>query len=70
MCSMVKCWNKGIVKIDGVDFMVTKEVIFEVMGIHIIGQKFHRYSWISRQAVIKFTKDVEEKKALVKKSTY
>ena len=39
---MVKSWNEGIIKIDGADFMVTKEVISMVNSIPIIGKKFYR----------------------------
>lgn len=41
-----------------------------MMGIPIIGKKFYRDRMNSGQAVIELMKDVEEKRALVKKSTY
>ena len=40
--SMLKSWNEGMVKIDGVEFSVTKEVIST-----IIGKKFYRDQKIS-----------------------
>ena len=45
---MVKSWNEGIVKIDGVDFMMTKDVIYIVTSIPILGKKFYRDKKISR----------------------
>lgn len=68
--SMVKSWNEGIDKIDGVDFMVMEDVISAVTSIPIMGKKFYRDRKISGQAVVEFTKDLEEKKALLKKGTY
>ena len=50
--------------------MVMEEVISTLTGIPIIGKKFYRDRQIFGKVVIEFTKDVEEKKALVKKSTY
>lgn len=67
---MVKSWNEEIVKIDGVDFMVMEDVISAMTGIPIMGKKFYRDRKIYGQAMVEFTKDLEEKKALVKKGTY
>ena len=38
--TMVKSWNEGIVKIDGVDFIVMEDVISTITGIPILGNKF------------------------------
>ena len=67
---MVERWNEGIVKIDGVNFMVMEDVIFVVASIPIMGKKLYIDRKILGQAVVEFTKDLEEKKALVKKGTY
>ena len=61
---MVKSWNEGIVKIDGVDFTVIEDVISAITGIPIMGKKFYRDRKIAGQAVVEFTKDQEEKKGV------
>lgn len=68
--SMVKRWNEGIFKIDGVDFMMMEDFISVVTDIPIMGKKFYRNINILGLVVGEFTKDLEEKKALVKKGTY
>ena len=67
---MVKSYNEGILKIDRVDFMVTEDVISMVTGIPIMGNKFYRDRKIFGQEVVEFTKDLKEKKDLVKRGTY
>ena len=56
---MVKSWNEGIVKIDGVEFTMTEDVISVVTRIPIMGKKFYKDQKISGQAVVEFTKDQE-----------
>ena len=40
--STIKNWNEGMVKIDGVEFSIMEEIISQITGIPIIGNKFYR----------------------------
>ena len=67
---MVKKWNEGTVETDGVDFTIIEEIISHVTGISIAGTNFYRDRKISGQAVMEFTKNLEEKKRLAKHGTH
>ena len=67
---MVNSWKDGRVKIDGVSYQVTMEVISHVTKIPDEGLKFYRDKKVSANAVKDFTKNTKEKKELVKSETY
>ena len=59
-----------MVKIEGVEFSITEEIISQVTSIPIIGKKFYRDRKVSRHVVVEFTKNQEEKVMLVKRGTH
>lgn len=68
--SMIGSWKDGRVKVNGVSFMITEEVISTVAKILIQGFKFFRDKKLSANAVQDFVKDEKELKALKKIDMY
>jgi hypothetical protein len=69
MNNIVKTWKEGRVKINGVSFQITEEVVAAVTKIPMEGIKFFRDKKLSMIAVNDFVKSPEEKKELVKCET-
>ena len=67
---MVNSWNKGKVKVNGVYFQITEEVVAEVTGILMEGHKFFRDKKMSSNAIKDFVKNAKELNKLVKKETF
>lgn len=59
---MVNMWKDGRVKVDGVSFHVTMEVITHVTKIPCKGLKFYRDEKMSINVVKDFAKNIEEKR--------
>lgn len=70
MNNFVKTWKDGRIKVNGVSFQVTEEVVAVVTEIPMEGIKFFRDKKLSRTVVNDFVKSLEEKKELVKCETY
>ena len=68
--NMVKSWNNGKVKVNGVYFQITEEVVAEVTGIPVEGHKFFRDKKLSSNAIKDFVKNTEELNKLGKKETF
>lgn len=68
--SMVNSWNNGKVKVNGVSFQITEEVVAEVMGIPMEGHKFYRDKKFSSNTIKDFVKNTEELNKLVKKEIF
>ena len=67
---MVNSWKDGRVKVDGVSFQVTEDVISHVTKILVEGLKFYRDKKVSANAVKDFAKNTKERNELVKCETY
>lgn len=68
--SMVNSWNNGKVKVNGVYFQITEDVVAEVTGIPMEGHKFFRDKKMSSNAIKDFVKNTEELNKLGKKETF
>ena len=68
--SMVNSWNKGKVKVNGVYFQITEEVVAEVTGMPMEGHKFFRDKKLSSNAIKDFVKNTKELNKLVKKESF
>ncbi len=68
--NMVNSWNNGKVKVNGVSFQITKEVVAEVTGIPMEGSKFYRDKKLSSNAVKEFVKNSVEMNKLEKKESF
>ena len=68
--SMVESWKDGRVKVNGVYFRITEEVIVTITEIPIDGFKFFRDKKLSANAVRDFVESEKELKALRKIDTY
>lgn len=67
---MVNSWSNGKVKVNGVYFQITEEVIAEVTGLLMEGHKFFRDKKLSTNAIKDFARSTEEMNKLVKKETF
>ena len=68
--TMVESWKDGRVKVNGVYFRITKEVIVTITEIPIDGFKFFRDKKLSAKVVRDFVESEKELKALRKIDTY
>ena len=68
--SMVNSWNNGRVKVNGVSFQITEEVVAEVTGIPMEGFKFYRDKKLSSNAIKDFVKNSKELNKLIKKESF
>lgn len=68
--SMVNSWNNGKVKVNGVSFQITEEVVAEVTGIPMEGFKFYRDKKLSSNAIKDLMKNSAEMNMLVKKESF
>ena len=68
--SLVNSWKEGKVKVNGVSFQVTEEVVVAVSEISMEGFKFFRDKKFSMNVMKDFVKSSKEKKNLVKCKMY
>ena len=64
--NMVNSWKDGKVKVNGVTFMITEEVVATISKISMEGFKFFRDKKLSTNVVKDFVKSLEEMNDLVK----
>lgn len=68
--SMVNSWKDGRVKVNGVSFQITEEIIALVSKILVEGFKFYRDKKLLVNVVKDFAKKIEERNELVKYKMY
>ena len=67
---MVNSWKDGKVKVNGVSFVITEEVVMTIIEILIEGFKFFRDKKLSTNVVKDFVKSTKELNDLVKSETF